>query len=266
MNTSDNKPSRKPASAELYAAIMKGRRKTITSTAFQRAISLRLGTKYVFDNCKILEISDRVMVDVAFLDCEFTGYALSAVTLVECTFRNCSVYALSAVTLVECTFRNCSFKGTFVRGDFVNCLFERCDFTDANYANMRIRGNCAFRNCTGIDLQAPRYRALPVGQFTAYKRVPGAILELLVSKKAQRVSAPSNNERKYRVSKVKVKRALREDGTVIQDLTKFHSLWEPSFTYEVGKWAEEPSFDPDPTMICTRGIHIFLTFEEARDR
>lgn len=247
MNTSDNKPSRKPASAELYAAIMKGRRKTITSTAFQRAISPRLGTKYVFDNCKILEISNRVMVDVAFLDCEFTGYALSV------------------VTLVECTFRNCSFKGTFVRGDFVDCRFERCDFTDANYADMRIGGDCTFRNCTGIDLQAPRYRALPVGQFTAYKRVSGAILELLVSKKAQRVSAPSNNERKYRVSKVLVKRALKEDGTEIRGLTKFHSLWEPSFTYEVGKWAEEPSFDPNPGEVCTRGIHIFLTFEEARD-
>lgn len=246
MNKPDNKP-RKPASAELYAATMEGRRKTITSTAFQRAISLRLGTKYVFDNCKILEISNRVMVDVAFLDCEFTGYALSV------------------VTLVECTFRNCSFKGTFVRGDFVDCLFERCDFTDANYADMRIGGDCTFRSCTGIDLQAPQYRALPVGQFTAYKRVSGAILELLVSKKAQRVSAPSNNERKYRVSKVLVKRALKEDGTAIQGFTKFSSLWEPSFVYEVGEWAEEPNFDPDPTTVCTRGIHIFLTFEEARD-
>lgn len=247
MNTSDNKPSRKPASAELYAAIRKGRRKTITSTAFQRAISLRLGTSYIFDNCKIPGINGSVVADAAFLDCEFTGYVLCA------------------VTLVECTFRNCSFKGATIRGDLINCHFEGCDFTDADYAYMRIRGNCTFRSCTGVDLQAPRYRALPVGQFTAYKKVSGAILELLVSKKAQRVSAPSNNERKYRVSKVKVKRALKADGTVIQDLTKFHSLREPSFTYEVGKWAEEPSFDPDPAMICTRGIHIFLTFEEARD-
>lgn len=246
MNKPDNKP-RKPASAELYAAIMKGRRRTITNIAFQRAFYLHPGTAYTFNNCKIPGIASRVMVDAAFLDCEFTGYVLCA------------------VTLVECTFRNCSFKGTTVRGDLINCFFEGCDFTDANYANMRIRGNCTFRNCTGIDLQAPRYRALPVGQFTAYKRVSGAILELLVSKKAQRVSAPSNNERKYRVSKVLVKRALKEDGTAIQGFTKFSSLWEPSFTYEVGKWAEEPNFDPDPHTICTGGIHIFLTFEEARD-
>jgi len=226
VNKPDNKP-RKPASAELYAAIMEGRRKTITSTAFQRAISLRLGTKYVFDNCKIPGINNTVMVDDTFL--------------------------------------NCSFKGATIRGDLINCFFEGCDFTDADYAYMRIRGNCTFRNCTGIDLQAPRYRALPVGQFTAYKRVSGAILELLVSRKAQRVSAPSNNERKYRVSRVLVKRALKEDGTAIQGFTKFSSLWEPSFVYEVGKWAEEPNFDPDPSTICTSGIHIFLTFEEARD-
>lgn len=246
MNKPDNKP-RKPASPDLYEAIMKGRRKTASNIVFERTLRLHPGTAHTFDNCKIPGINNPVMVDATFVNCELTGYVL------------CSA------TLVGCGFRNCSFKGTTIRGDLINCHFEGCDFTDADYAYMRIRGGCPFRNCTGIDLQAPQYRALPVGQFTAYKKVVGAILELLVSKKAQRVSAPSNNERKYRVSKVLVKRALKEDGTVIQDLTKFHSRWKPSFTYEVGKWAEEPNFDPDPSTICTSGIHIFLTFEEARD-
>lgn len=207
MNKPDNKPSRKPATADLYAAIMEGQRKTISNIAFQRAFYLHPGTAHTFDNCKIQGINNPVMVDATFVNCELTGYVLRSVTLVGCTFRN----------------------------------------------------------CTGIDLQAPQYRALPVGQFTAYKRVSGAILELLVSKKAQRVSAPSNNERKYRVSKVLVKRALLDDGTAIQGLNKFCSLRNPSFVYEVGKWVEEPNFDPDPTTVCTRGSHIFLTFEEARD-
>ena len=246
MNEPNNTP-RKPAYLSLYAAIKSGRRKVVRNISFVRCPVLRADTNYTFDNCSFPDIDAPVVVESVFMDCDFTRAGLD-----------------NAV-FVNCTFRKCDFKGDVVTGDFIDCGFDHCDFTDVVHRQMRIRGGCSFRNCTGLDLQAPQYRALPVGQFIAYKRVHGAVLELLVSKKAQRVSAPSNNERKYRVSKVKVKRALHDDGSEIRGPTKFSSLWTSSFIYTVGEWAEEPDFDPAPAAICTRGIHIFLTFEEARD-
>lgn len=247
MNKPNTNPHRHQATDKLHAAIKSGRRKVVRNISFVRCPVLRVGTDYTFDNCSFPDIDAPVVVESVFMDCDFTRAGLD-----------------NAV-FVNCTFWKCDFKGNVVTGDFIDCGFDHCDFTDAVHRQMRIRGGCSFRNCTGLDLQAPQYRALPVGQFTAYKRVHGAVLELLVSKKAQRVSAPSNNERKYRVSKVKVQRALRADGTTIQEFTKFHSLWTHDFTYTVGEWSEEPNFDPNPAAICTRGIHIFLTFEEARD-
>jgi len=45
----------------------------------------------------------------------------------------------------------------------------------------------------------------------------------------------------------------------------YKSLYNSRFTYEIGKMASEPSFDPDIRIECTTGIHFFLTKEEAID-
>jgi len=43
----------------------------------------------------------------------------------------------------------------------------------------------------------------------------------------------------------------------------YRSLRVSRFTYEIGKMASEPSFNPDVRVECTTGIHFFITKEEA---
>ena len=45
--------------------------------------------------------------------------------------------------------------------------------------------------------------------------------------------------------------------------TKAHSAINPGFLYEKGSEVVPDSFDPDPNIICSHGIHFFRTYEEA---
>jgi len=42
------------------------------------------------------------------------------------------------------------------------------------------------------------------------------------------------------------------------------SAWNTRFYYEDGKTVTPDSFDPDPNIECSHGIHFFRTYEEAR--
>ena len=43
------------------------------------------------------------------------------------------------------------------------------------------------------------------------------------------------------------------------------SAWNTRFYYEDGKIATPDSFDPNPDIECSHGIHFFRTYEEARN-
>lgn len=42
------------------------------------------------------------------------------------------------------------------------------------------------------------------------------------------------------------------------------SAWDSDFRYEDGKTVTPDSFDPDPDVACSHGIHFFRTYEEAQ--
>lgn len=46
-------------------------------------------------------------------------------------------------------------------------------------------------------------------------------------------------------------------------LTKAHSVMNPHFLYRKGTEAVPDSFDPDPTVMCSHGIHFFRSYKEA---
>lgn len=99
-----------------------------------------------------------------------------------------------------------------------------------------------------------------VGQFRAFKKVQGnVVLEILIPRSAQRTSTLVG--RKCRASKVKVVGVA--SGTTTE--TVFRSHHEESFTYTVGKWASVPDYDGDIRVECTKGIHFFLTLDEAKN-
>ena len=134
------------------------------------------------------------------------------------------------------------------------------DLVGANLSGANLSGaNLTGANLTGATL--PPFQIVPeVGQFRAFKKVQGnVVLELLIPRSAQRTSTLGG--RKCRASKVKVVGVA--SGATTE--TVFRSHHEESFTYSVGKWASVPDYDGDIRVECAKGIHFFLTLDEAKN-
>ena len=148
----------------------------------------------------------------------------------------------------------CSNKDNGGRANLTGVYLRGADLTGADLTQADLRGtNLA-------DSKLPHFQLCPeVGQFRAYKKVQGGhILELLISKRALRTSSLVG--RKCRASRVKVMGVVGGSSK-----TRFSSIYNSDFTYEVGKWIEVPNFDPDIRVECTRGIHFFMTMREAEE-
>jgi len=171
------------------------------------------------------------------------------------------------------------FRGTDFRGaDFRGANLQGADFRGANLGGADLGGadlrgaDLRGANLRGADLDGTNLEKAilpenwqivpPAGQsFTAFKKVRGkVVLELLIPGSAQRTSSLIG--RKCRANEALVV------GVVVgnaHDTGIYRSLRDRNFTYEIGKMASEPSFDPDIRVECTAGVHFFMTKEEAVD-
>ena len=156
------------------------------------------------------------------------------------------------------------FDSADLRGaDLAGALLARTDLRDADLRYADLDGaNLEGANLEGANLPQ-NWQIVPrVGQsFTAFKKVRGEIvLEFLIPGSAQRTSSLIG--RKCRANEALVVGVAYGDAN---NAGIYESLYDLSFTYEIGKMAFEPSFDPDIRIECTAGIHFFLTKEEAID-
>ena len=87
------------------------------------------------------------------------------------------------------------------------------------------------------------------------------IVKLEIPASAKRSSATS---RKCRCDKAKVLEIYNFDGTVAKE-RKCYSHYDNSFIYEVGKAVKVDDFDEDRWKECSRGIHFFMSRQEAID-
>jgi len=153
-----------------------------------------------------------------------------------------------------------------VGANLQNALLRDANFWGANLQNADLRGvdlRDAILEGTNLDgaILPQNWQIVPpVGQaFTTFKKVVGGvILELLIPGSAQRTSSLIG--RKCRANEALVVGVVRgaANNTGI-----YESLYRMDFTYEVGKMASEPAFNPDIRVECTTGIHFFMTKEEA---
>ena len=96
------------------------------------------------------------------------------------------------------------------------------------------------------------------GEYTAYKKVNGKIVKLIIPADAKRSSATS---RKCRASKAIVVEIMDFNGKPCSNSVA--SDYDKSFVYAVGETVEVEDFDGDRWKECSTGIHHFITFEEA---
>jgi hypothetical protein len=123
---------------------------------------------------------------------------------------------------------------------------ELAFFSGADLRGADLRGV----NLEGANL-GPRSTVPESGSFEAYKKLQcGVICRILIPAKSRRVS--SFVGRKCRAEYVKV---LNGNGIGIHDGTK----------YQKGKIVRADSYNDDPRIECTNGIHFFMTRKEAED-
>ena len=114
-----------------------------------------------------------------------------------------------------------------------------------NGANLREAG---LSGCRGLDqfVVAPQ-----VGQFIGFKKVNGVIVTLMIPADAKRVNAYGS--RKCRAEFAYI---LDREGKLLGEAYG-------GFQYPLSGLVTPDSYDPDPRVECSHGIHFFITRQEA---
>jgi hypothetical protein len=144
---------------------------------------------------------------------------------------------------------------------------SRANLSEANLSRASLYGaNLSEANLSGaknVENLSP-YSIVPeVGSFTAFKKVDTkngyAIATLEIPSKARRVSTPIG--RKCRAEFARVVK-IELDGVEIADAYSTHVS---SFKYRTGETVSSDSFDPNPLVECSNGIHFFISRKEAEE-
>ena len=96
------------------------------------------------------------------------------------------------------------------------------------------------------------------GEYTAFKKAGGKIVELRIPADAKRLSATG---RKCRANKAVVVSITELDGTPAGN--EVCSDYDSSFAYRIGETVEVQNFDENRWNECAPGIHHYITREEA---
>ena len=110
-------------------------------------------------------------------------------------------------------------------------------------------GGANLTNTKGLDA----FKVCPeVGQFIAFKKVAGTIITLLIPADAKRVNAYGS--RKCRAEFAYVL-SVENGGCSL--------IAHGGFIYPQSGLVTPDSYDPDPRVECSQGIHFFITRQEA---
>ena len=98
------------------------------------------------------------------------------------------------------------------------------------------------------------------GSFTAWKKASGCVVELKIPAWARRTSSIVG--RKCRAEFAIVVDIRDQNQKQIKTVT---GKYDKTTVYEIGKIVRPDSYDPDPRVECSHGIHFFVTREEAEN-
>ena len=152
-----------------------------------------------------------------------------------------------------------------------NLSYAYLDHADLSYANLShtdlTHTHLSYANLFNTDLTDVHYDETTTffalqcpekGSFIGYKKSGDKIVELRIEEDSKRSSATT---RKCRASKVTVLSITSLDGK--EEFTICENTGKYEFTYEVGKTYEIEDFDENRWHECGKGIHFFLTRQEA---
>ncbi|MET0017240.1 DUF5758 domain-containing protein [Oscillibacter sp.] len=207
------------------------------------------------------------MQDVRLENMDLSGMKLQRVDFSGVTFQN---VRLEKADFSGCKLKNAWFEDSPLRGailqdaDMSSCMLRKadmreCDIRGANLFSAvlekaKLDGIISDERTRHFRLHCPEK-----GAFLAYKKCCyDRIVELLVPADAKRSSATMNT---CRCSKAKVLVIKSVDCSEYYE--EAWSIVNENFVYRTGEWVEEPAFDEDRWNDSTRGIHIWMSREEA---
>ena len=128
-----------------------------------------------------------------------------------------------------------------------NADLSNADLSDADLRGVNLRG-ARLRGARGLA----QFAITPAGALTGYKKLAdGNISTLEIPRAAGRVNA-------YGSRKCRAEFAIVVAGEGV-------SQHDRKTAYRVGETVRPDSYDPDPRVECSHGIHFFLTREEAEE-
>src|SRR5574344_924290 len=188
--------------------------------------------------------------DAYFRDANFHGANFHGANFIGANFRNAD--------FIGANFRDADFIGAnFCDANFCDANFYGANFCDADFIGANnINEVISFANIANTELcmQCPEE-----GSFIGFKKAAGGIVKLRVTESAKRYSATTH---KCRCSEAEVLEIQNMDGTK-SERTSVSSKYDRNFIYSVGEIVSVPDFDDDRWNECARGIHFFMSRQEA---
>ena len=136
--------------------------------------------------------------------------------------------------------------------DGVRANLLGADLWEANLWEANLRGA---KNIPFLPLACPEK-----GEFVAFKKCNGYIVELLIPADAKRCSATT---RKCRASYAKVLSITTLSGEPVETDSVTNTAYSPNIVYKVGEFVYPDEFDDDRWNECSHGIHFFINRQEA---
>ena len=211
---------------------------------------------------------------------DLSGVDLSRANLSGANLLNADLSdaELSGANLSGANLYNADLRGANLSGaNLLNADLSGVELSEANLSGADLRGanlsgaNLLNADLSGVDLSgAKNIPYIPMvcpeeGDFIGWKKAEGnkdkVIVKLHIPSDAKRSSATT---RKCRCSKAEVIAIYNLDGTEAGETT-CHSDYYNSFIYEVGKIVEVTDFNEDRWKECAKGIHFFISRQEAID-
>ena len=165
---------------------------------------------------------------------------------------------LSSANLHDARLSSANLSGANLRGaNLFNANLHDASLSSANLSGANLRGaNLSGANLSGANLSGCRELeqfvvAPQVGQFIGFKKVGSVIVTLMIPADAKRVNAYGS-------------RKCRAEFAYVLDL-EGELLGEAygGFQYPRSGLVTPDSYDPDPRVECSHGIHFFITRQEA---
>ncbi len=179
----------------------------------------------------------------------FSNTRIAEVVFEECTFTNCSFMHTG---LSSAVFKGCTFDWVV----FENCSAFNTDFGETSLHLTHFRGTNLDGAKLRLDSLPPWDVAPPTGAFDCYKLVldpsnRNRVVEVKLHVPARAKRVTPIGSRQIRVSEARV-----ISGRGI-------SIYNSGFEYNPRGIVVPDQFCDDPRVLCTFGIHAYMSREEA---